>query len=189
MSNNLMGQSISELRRWGANQPLDHRKLNEPVDAINRMNRGVAGPRQVMADRPGGGVPAGALRTVLVAIPAGSTDDHIVCRDIGDTSEEYTPILVAKPWLLRKTPWDGQTRGQVRYEYDPEDSTKRTAFDSTDATGQLKRAEQIHARYLVDDRLTASPMIPTLTTTDGQTVALLDLNVDSRGWKTYYEWL
>lgn len=137
--------------------------------------------------------------TVLVAVEAGLTDDHLVCRAVGSDPVAFVPILVAKPWLLRKTPWDGQTRGQVRYEYDLEDSTKRTAFDSTDATDQLKRDEQIHPRYLVDDQLTVSPATTGIGVDTGEVdddglpifapVVLLDLNVDSRGWKTYYEWL
>lgn len=195
-----MGQSVSELRRWRAGLfTLDHRQMNEPVDAINQMNRGVGVPRQVM-ETVGGGAPAQAqvkAGTVLLAMDAGLTDDHLVCRAVGSDSETYTPILVAKPWLLRKTPWDGQTREQVRYEYDLEDSTKRTAFDSTDAT--IKRDEQIHARYLLADVVNAIAAVTDVELDTGEVgddglpiiipVTLLDLNVDSRGWKTYYEWL
>jgi len=38
---------VEKLQRWGPGEPLDHKKLNQPVDAIERMTRGVRLPRQV----------------------------------------------------------------------------------------------------------------------------------------------
>lgn len=72
MAINLFGQSISQLRRWRAKQPLDHRQLNEPVEALNRMMTGVALPRQHVDTR--------------ISTPQ---DLHCVFREVG---RAYGPI-------------------------------------------------------------------------------------------------
>lgn len=204
MNNNIMGHSIRDLERWRGQEPLDHRKLNQPVDAINDMNRGVGVPRQVMAT-VGGAAPAEAKplpSPVLVAMEAGLTDDHLVCRAVGSDPELYTPILVAKPWLLRKTPWDGQTRGQVRYEYDREDSTKRIAYDINDSpdtpeADRNKRTELISPRYLIGDELIVSPSMTGVEVDSGTVddegvpifihVTLIDMT--GRDWTVFFEQL
>lgn len=184
MGANIMGLSLPQLRRWRAGEPLDHRRLNEPVDVLNDMTRGVGVPRQVT--RQGRPAQVGGGQSVLVAMDAGLTDDHLICRAVGSNPESYTPILVAEPWILRRTPFDQQIREDVLYEY--ENGVKRTAYDNTDPTRQLNRVEQIHPRYLVGDIVIAAPMA-TGVVVGATPVTLLDINVDSRSWKTYYEWL
>jgi hypothetical protein len=185
-------------------------QTNDPIDAdliaelVRRSRRTVSGSGVIetpdgwfirrLIQEAGGGI---ASQTVLLARNAGEFSDHLECRSVDSDPEEYTPIFVAKPWLLRKTPWDGQIRGQVRYVYDLGDSTKRTAFDSTSAS--LKRDEQIHARYLIGDVVNAIAAVTGVELDTSEVdddglpiiiiVALLDLNVDSREWKTYYQWL
>ncbi len=163
MSVNLMGQPISTLRRWRPGLvTLDHRQMNQPLDLLDDMTRGVGVPRQVMPSVTGTPAVSVQLGTVLVAMDAGLTDDHLVCRAIDSDPLAYIPVLVAKPWLLRKTPWDGETRGEVRYAYDLEDSTKRTAYDVNDPPDtpeaeRNKRNELISQQYLIGDELTVMP--------------------------------
>lgn len=195
---------------------------NDPIDAdliaelVRRSRRTVSGPGIIetldgwfvrpLAQEGGGGV----NQTVLVARDGGEFPDHLECRAVGSDPETYTPILVAKPWFLRKTPWhsvspedlEGPVRELVRYVYDDADSTKRTAYDATQPPGtseasRLKRNEQVHGRYLLGDIVNITPAVTGVTVAGVNdeglpiviSIVLLDLNVDGREWKTYYEWL
>lgn len=199
MAANIMGQSVPQLRRWSRGQPLDHRQLNEPVEAINRMMAGVGPPRQVMPSVAGTPSIAARVGRVLLAMEAGVTDDHLVCRAVDSDPAAYVPILVAKPQFLRKTPWDGQTRDQVRYVYDVEDSTQRTAYDVNDLPGipeaeRNKRTETISPQYLIDDELVSMPLLTGVVVAgvddEGQPIAvpvnLIDMT-GAREWTVFFE--
>ena len=154
------------------------------------MTRGVGVPRQVM-----GGVqaqPAKPLDTVLLAMDAGLTDDHLVCRATDSDPINYVPILVAKPWLLRKKRWDGQTRDQVRYVYDLADSTKRTAYDINDPPDtpeaeRNKRTELISPRYVLGDELHAAIVNTGIIV--GDTPLMLVDATGNRDWTVFFEQL
>ncbi len=62
-------------------------------------------------------------------------DDYLECKTLktidddgnSTTEDKVANTPVAKPWLLRKTPFDGKTRNEIEYEYDGDDPCKRTA--------------------------------------------------------------
>ena len=177
--------SIPQLRQWARRQQPDHRQLNEPVEAINRMVTGLAPPRM----KPGVPVAVAAVVQFRLTQSAGTFADHLVCRTWDGRIEGFVDVVIAKPWTLRRTPFDQQVREDVRYEYS--NGVTRTAYDNTDPTNQLKREEQIHPRYLVGDVLIALPLSIILyaDTSEEFTSNWIDANDDSRDWKTYYEWL
>lgn len=88
MAINIMGQSISQLRRWQRGQPLDHRQLNEPVEALNRMMTGVGPPRQAMA-RVGGAAAVSATTGIAFAIvnSLSSDPDVLFVRYLDESGE------------------------------------------------------------------------------------------------------
>lgn len=179
---NIFNLSIPQLGQWSRRQLPDHRQLNEPVEAINRMITGIGPPRMKA------GMPIISRLTAQFRLKQNAADfaDHLVCRTWDGIIEGAQNVLIAKPWLLQQTPFDDETRENVRYEYS--DGITRTAYDITDPTEQLKREEQIHPRYLVDDIIIAT-VVATGLIVAGLPVLWVDVNVDSRGWRTYYEWL
>lgn len=145
---------------------------------------------------PSAGLP-GVVATLILAVLGGEHDGHLVCRLPTDTAEAFTPILVAKPWLLRKTPWNstgpddpgGPVRGEVRYVYDAEDSTKRTAYDINDLPGtpeaeRNKRTEMVSPEYLIDDEILAVNAKTGIVV--GNTLVTLLALTEGRGWTVLY---
>lgn len=61
--------------------------------------------------------------------------DHLVCRKWDGTTEGTVDINVAKPWFLRRTPFDGQTRAGVTYTYTSH--VQRTADDGSGTETQV----------------------------------------------------
>lgn len=118
MDTNIMGLSVPRLRRWRAGLlTLDHRQMNEPLDLLDNMTRGVGVPRQVHGQgRPS--TEAGSLvARFKLTQSAADFPDHLVCRTWDGTTEGETNILVAKPWELRQTSYGGQTEDGVTYQY------------------------------------------------------------------------
>jgi hypothetical protein len=107
---------IREVRRWRRGNTLTAKHLNEPVDAINRISGGVRPPRQVSAGgRP---VPNGSTTKIQQFKVVSLSSDVIVCKPYNSlTSTSGALVLVAKPYLLRQTPFDGLTRDGVTYTY------------------------------------------------------------------------
>jgi len=85
---------------------LSARQLNGLVDSVNRLTSGVNAPRQPKPAGKTGGSP------VLVLVLVTEEDDYLVCEDAD--ANEY---LVAKPYELRRTPFDGETIDGVTYTY------------------------------------------------------------------------
>lgn len=102
---------ISHLREWSRRQAPDHRQMNEPVDAINRMVTGVGVPRQAMA-RVGASAPAEAATSAVAQFKlkqnADTFPDHLICRAWDGETLGSEDVLVAKPWDIRRTSFDGR---------------------------------------------------------------------------------
>lgn len=107
-----------------------------------------------------------------------------------ETMDAIAVELVAKPWRLRKTPFDGKTVTipleyqplsiRVSYTYDPNFSTSRRA--SIVGTPTFER-QYVTPRYVVGDVIYVSEADS--TGVDG--VTKLDVNADGRGWAAKYE--
>ena len=116
------------------------------------------------------------------------SNDTITCRAWDGTNNGETDIVVAKPYRLRKTPWDGVTVSydfngtiySIAYSY-LTTSGFRTA-QVTVGTTQTTESQAIIPIYKVGEIIYA-------TEPDGGTdlasVSWLDLNVDARAWACY----
>lgn len=136
------GQPIKRPRSWRAGEPISARKLDELRDGVDRLIPGTE-PRQVAGDLA---QQAQVFQGEIVSVSA----DHLIVREyriypsptppvVGSTS-----ILVAKPYLLRRTPFDGQTRDGVTYAYTSDQV--RTA-----TIGPDQRTEHVTPGYVIGD--------------------------------------
>ncbi len=71
--------------------------------------------------------------------------DHLECVTWDGGVEGIDILLVAKPYLLRETTFDGKIRNGIKYTYDPNDSQRRVATRVADST---ERNEEVHPRYV-----------------------------------------
>lgn len=110
MTDSLFDRPLSQLNRWGPGEPLDHRKLNEPVEALNRIFAGVAPP---LSARPY--APARPLAKGFKIVAA--YGDYLECHTWDGLTEGGEIVKVALPWGLSQTPFDGQDFGPWHYEY------------------------------------------------------------------------
>lgn len=115
-------------------------------------------------------------------------DDHVEAHTWNGEDEGTQTIKIAKPYLLRLTPWDDQTRDSITYAYiDPHN---RTATNS----GSEQSIESLKEKYVVGDELWATdrPKRGTgVTLNPGEEneeiVNWLDDNRDGRRWHAMNE--
>ena len=91
------------------------------------------GPTMISV-RVGGGSPEGSQRFLIDS----DEGDYLVCYPFDGETVGDDPVNVAKPYLLRKTPFDGNTRNGVSYAYDISDPAKRVATKVSDSTTQTE---------------------------------------------------
>lgn len=101
-----------------------------------RLRRQVFAPIESgvpVAGRGGGGGVA-AQQFVLVSVHG----DYLTCHTWDGAAEGGTDVFVAKPYPLRRTPFDAQTIviGGVSYTYDYADDQTRNVDDGTDNEDQ-----------------------------------------------------
>jgi hypothetical protein len=106
-------------------------------------------------------------------------DDTLRCRTWLGTALGTTDITIAKPYKLRRTPFDAQTvvidADSILYTY--QSGTRRTAT----VVGTTSTEKQVIVpRYLVGDIIYACEVEDTINVTG--TVTQIDLNVDGRAW-------
>lgn len=183
MADNLMGMSVPQLRRWSRGQPLDHRQLNEPVEAINQMMTGVGPPRQTMG-RVGAPAAISAVAQFKLVAPADAFPDHLMCVTWDGTTEGTDIVLVAKPWDVRRTPFDGEGDEIVElYTY-----FTPTERDALIRIGRIVERQIIIRRYEVGVVLYATKNVKggTGVTHEDSPVVWLDDNRAGRAWAAKY---
>lgn len=104
-------------------------------------------------------------------------NDHLVCRSLGADGAIYgSDINVAKPYLLRRTPFDGLARNSITYTYSA--ANVRLADDDTDTETQV-----IVPSYVVGDTVYGVSVQPDAgVVVDGAALRFIDLNLDGRAW-------
>lgn len=160
---------------WQRGQRITALRLQQPVDAIRALV-GIVRPPQQVRERSAAVPPVVALfRIESVAA------DHLVCRrwdDLAGAGAE--DVLVAKSYLLRRTPFDGKTRDGITYTYTTD--IEREATEGADSETQV-----VVPLYVAGDVIAAAspvsghflqPTVAGLPTT----VPWLDLNLDGRAW-------
>ena len=106
--------SIPRLELIQTGEGLSATKANRSIHALNRITQGVRPVRQIVPTPRG---KKGAEQAIRVRFQV-MGDDHIEGLD-----DEGRTVLVAKPWLLRRTPFDSELpeppplRDGVKYEY------------------------------------------------------------------------
>jgi hypothetical protein len=100
-----------------------------------------------------------------------------------DGQDEAESILVAKPHMLRKSPFDGQTVNDVTYTYSEDDENERIATeDSVDTTEYLRPA------YYVGEEITFARIEENITIADDGDeeieVRYVDANLAGRAWSS-----
>lgn len=170
----LFSLSIPQLGQWSRRQKVDHRQQNEPVEAINRMMTGVGLPRQ--KDVPF--APVGSITAQFrLSQSAADFPDHLVCRTWDGETAGEEDVLIAKPYLLRRTPFDDQTYGNVSYNY--VSATERQARRDTSRETQV-----VIPRYILADVIFATSPVQrgTGVIVEEVPVVWLDDNRDGRAW-------
>ncbi len=148
---------------------------NQIVDIVNRSD---SGPNTF---RDGNGVQnrsrAGGdgIKVQVVDFK----DDYLECeffdefKDVADGR-----VDVAKPWMLRRTPFDGETidyRGQsISYVY--------TSDRERTATGATSETQVMTADYYVGESLTVIPVRTGVELPDGSLAVWEDINTCGRFW-------
>ena len=121
MPRNTPDQRINRFRK--GQTALGERHLNSIVDGLNRLS-GINAPTQKQPRGKSGG------SAVLVLTLVTHNDDYLVCEDA-----DLNTVNVAKPYELRRTPFDGETIGGVTYTY--ASASEREAVGGFDAETQF----------------------------------------------------
>lgn len=99
--------------------------------------------------------------------------DLLVCRTWDGADEGGEDVLVAKPYLLRRSPFDGQTRDGISYAY-------TSHFERTATLDEETEDQVIVPSYVEDD------LIYGISNIEGGTnvtnAEFLDINADGRAW-------
>lgn len=165
------------IQRWrlSGNEPMRASRLNQTVDAINGQRRGVRPVRQLPIRVTKKDAPPGATGRFVFSAMRG---DWVLAHPVVDGAVDNDVIvLLAKPWLLRRTPFDGQVRGGKLYQY--ENDTARVASIDNQEERQL-----VIDRFFVGDVLYATKdVIGGSGVFDGEGVELDWLmQSDGRAW-------
>lgn len=110
--------------------------------------------------------------------------DYLQVRELttySDGSDVIGPvdILVAKPWILRRTPFDNQIFNNFLYEYI--DQETRTATDQSPPN--KVEIQYTTPAYFLNSRIYCARIVSGGTGVS-QSIRALDLNVDARAWAT-----
>lgn len=168
--------SLQPLREWKPGDSITAQHLNEVIRRVNQLAAGVAPPRQIVQAN----VPA-VRQFKIVSQDA----DYLKCNAYDGVASGDLVYYVAKPYLLRRTPFDGESRAGIEYEYSSDSA--RVADDGVDTEDQT-----IVPSYQADDIVYAIMGIAGGTSerldsdeSGGETeprIMWVDLNVDGRAW-------
>lgn len=165
------GKGIT-IKKWRQGEPLDHRKMNQVVDAVNAMVQGANPPSQVLP-KPGDAPPLSAQRFSIASIAG----DYLICNPFkGSVPDTTSSIQVAKPPELRRSVVE---LGDLTFTYSGDQN--RLAFNE-----DAEEEEQI-----VVPLYTAGAMIFAMSNivggtgvsdADNQDLGWQDMNVAGRAW-------
>jgi hypothetical protein len=151
-------------------------KWNVLANALNKPFSGVQLPQQVKPDASAKTVQVQQMKVASIA------GDYITCYTFDGVVTGTDEITVAKPWMLRRTPFDGETRNGITYTYS--DDVTRDASDDDGTETQV-----IVPSYVVGDLIYAERNIIggtsleiTMPDNTKRQVAWMDTNRDARAW-------
>ena len=123
-----MGKVTKLPRRWKPGDKLTAKHLDEAPRAIRDLLRSPYA-KSLQGGRANPNVQLAQMKIVAIA------DDYLICYRWDGTEEDDTEIEVAKPFLLRRTPFDGASRDGISYTYTATDA--RTATNGSDTEDQV----------------------------------------------------
>lgn len=114
--------------------------------------------------------------------------DALVCAvHWKENDREELTVSVAKPWLLRRVPFDGKTIDEIKYEYSENFARKLTRISTPPVDNPATEDQVIVPAYKVKDIIYVVSAVSQGILVDEdvdpkQPVLWLDLNVDGRAW-------
>ena len=175
---------LASLIGYPFRHPLQER--GKPIPAINlaRMAEDL-NQRNAMV-KGGQTVPPGAFASCIQMEVVTVYPDYLNCK-LYDGVETYSVIYrVAKPWLLRETPFNGETRAGITYDYSAgSDGQTREADDQTETENQTvipsyEAGDVIYVFLGVSGGVDL--YIPEEDDSDTPKVIYVDGNFDGRCW-------
>ncbi len=172
------GDVVRRPRRYLKGDPLPGAsRLNELVDPLDRLTRS-PGLGEIVP------VPTAPYLQIFQAEINFVFGDYLQVRELvtyADGTDVLGPvnILVAKPWILRRTPFDGVIFNNFLYTYI--DQSTRDATDQS-PPGKIER-QVITPAYFLNTRIYCARIVRGGTGV-ADSIRALDLNVDARAWAT-----
>ncbi len=168
------GNIIRRPEKWRENEPISARKLEELRDGLDRLIEGTI-TSQVRGEQR-------LFRQVFQAQITGVWADYL---DVVEYREYVTeppfigsqPILIAKPWLLRRTPFDGGSWNGISYSYTSDQTRLATQ-------GPDSEIQHVTPSYVVGDIIYCAGQLygGSSVIVSQQLLTALDMNVDGRAW-------
>lgn len=158
----------SLIPRWKAGEPLKARKLNEPVDQINRLKQVQALPAATESASKGRAIRAEVLT---------EHEDYLKCYLYNGDTRSDVVVNVAKPPLLRQY----ESRDSITYTYSSVNQRQAN-------NGAATEDQEITPGYVAGDEVWIRPIQPfadiKFTDANGVTQYLtyIDENIDARAW-------
>jgi hypothetical protein len=112
----------------------------------------------------------GTALAIEIMTVSSEENDYLICVDSSDQE-----VYVAKPFTLRRTPYDGVTWGDVSYVYSAANTRVASAAGETDET------QKITPSYEADETIVAVAHDTGVLTSFGE-IAWEDLNTAGRAW-------
>lgn len=118
--------------------------------------------------------------------------DCLRCRAItglvGEETEGTEDVMVAKPWHLQKTPFEGNTINNITYHYDVDDPHRRTAVEDEGGPDEDSEEQVIVPEYVVDSDVIFAVDAETGVQWDdgGEMTPISLLEVTQRAWARWY---
>lgn len=111
-------------------------------------------------------------------------DDYLVCRELdADGAEAANDTLVAKPWLLQRTPFDGTVRNESTLTYLTGEERISTRPAPDQGPGELvEEIQLVIPRFTLDDFLYATLEIYTGVATEGGAEVVWQSEYGGRAW-------
>lgn len=166
--------------RWRRGDAITAKRLDSTARVVQELHGAVQPPQQVVRRRDETVVQVRQFRVVAVY------GDFVTCARLQGTYENEAETddqtYVAKPYLLRRTPFDGASRNDISYAYT--DNVTRTATDADDNT----ETQVVVPSYVVGDIIYATTNVDGGTGVEIDTgkeritVEWVDLNADGRAW-------
>lgn len=154
----------------------DEKQLRRLVrEELARMQSNASSPRIRRA------TPLQLYCTAMVVVT--HQNDHLECTLLADDAIE---VLVAKPYLLRRTPFDGLTRDGIEYTYS---SASARIADDGDEENQVIVPSYVAGDVIYALRGIEDGVLLTVQSGDdaGADLNWIDMNLDGREWAKQYE--